>query len=725
VAQFKYANCLHKGWGVAVDLINAAKYYELAADQNHAEAQFNYAVCLHQGYGVAVDLIEAAKYYKLAADQNHAKAQFNYAKCLHQGHGVPVDLVEAAKYYKLAADQNLAEAQFNYAVCLRHGDGVAVDLVTAAQYYKLAAHQNDAEAQFNYALCLRRGDGVAIDLVKAAKYLKLAADQNDAKAQFNYANCLHQGYGVPIDLVTAGKYYKLAADQNHDKAQFAYGEGLEFGSISAPNAKRAVFHYERGAESGNCDAQRRLGHFLEFGEGIPRNAKQAAECYRLSAENGDIQSAVAVGFCTEHGIGVKRNVFASLAFYQAAARQKDSDGAFHCALLHQYGIGGDEDLDESASYYQIRSHRRLIPQNSFRCLRIPKKAPAPRVRLTGQLESGRPLDDCTPACRARSLSQSDTRRGFVDDFTSVRSLTVPQDSSSYLTSTVGSETGRVIGTGGFSKVTVRQDRITGDFVAVKHVSEFHQQFFMREVETLVKLNHPCVLRIRNWAPSKDRKDPEIHMEFATYGSLKEVLEKVNAGDKPTFWNPTGIGSIICGFVLGMRYVHWRQILHLDLKPSNILVNGNGHPLVGDFGSSRLVSDSNRSDEMPTVHYAAPELYKEGAKRTTKCDVFSFGLVLYELLVRKPVFDPSEHPFAVIRRLRAMDLPEIPVETGSVMTTLIRWCWETDPEARPSFQQIFKMFESCRFEILPAADPIELGNFCTAINRWEVRAGIRF
>jgi serine/threonine protein kinase len=215
------------------------------------------------------------------------------------------------------------------------------------------------------------------------------------------------------------------------------------------------------------------------------------------------------------------------------------------------------------------------------------------------------------------------------------------------------------------------------------------------------------------------------MEFATHGSLKGVLEKVNSGEKPTFWNATGSGILICGFVLGMRYVHWRQILHLDLKPSNILVNGNGYPLIGDFGSSRLVSDDNRSEETATVHYAAPEMYREEARCTTKCDVFSFGLILYEILVRKPVFDPSERPFAVIRRLWAMDFPDIPAETGSVMTKLIRWCWETDPQARPSFQQIFKMFESERFEIVPGADPIELSNFCTTVNRWEERAGIRF
>jgi hypothetical protein len=60
-----------------------------------------------------------------------------------------------------------------------------------------------------------------------------------------------------------------------------------------------------------------------------------------------------------------------------------------------------------------------------------------------------------------------------------------------------------------------------------------------------------------------------------------------------------------------------------------------------------------------------------------------------------------------------------------MTKLIRCCWETDPQARPSFQHIFKMVQSEGFKILPRAGPVELSNFCTTVNRREERAGIRF
>jgi TPR repeat protein len=55
-----------------------------------------------------MDLVEAARYYKIAADQNHARGQYEYAVCLANGRGVPVDGIAAARYFKLAADHNLA-----------------------------------------------------------------------------------------------------------------------------------------------------------------------------------------------------------------------------------------------------------------------------------------------------------------------------------------------------------------------------------------------------------------------------------------------------------------------------------------------------------------------------------------------------------------------------------------------------------------------------------------
>jgi TPR repeat protein len=71
--------------GIAINLIDAAKYLKMSADQNHTNAQFTYGLCLAEGRGVEINLIDAAKYLKMSADQNHANAQFTYGLYFGEG----------------------------------------------------------------------------------------------------------------------------------------------------------------------------------------------------------------------------------------------------------------------------------------------------------------------------------------------------------------------------------------------------------------------------------------------------------------------------------------------------------------------------------------------------------------------------------------------------------------------------------------------------------------
>jgi serine/threonine protein kinase len=174
----------------------------------------------------------------------------------------------------------------------------------------------------------------------------------------------------------------------------------------------------------------------------------------------------------------------------------------------------------------------------------------------------------------------------------------------------------------------------------------------------------------------------------------------------------------------MRYIHFSGVIHRDLKPSNILLNEKGHPLISDFGSSRFeADDATPTRQDSTVHYAAPEQCLEDAALTSKVDVFTFGLLLYELLVHYPVFPQSNTPFDVIRCLRNRDLPAVPTHCGSVMQNLIPRCWLPDPGKRPSFDEILSDFRSCQFNILPNADSTEIDDFYQAIVEWERRDGI--
>jgi serine/threonine protein kinase len=217
---------------------------------------------------------------------------------------------------------------------------------------------------------------------------------------------------------------------------------------------------------------------------------------------------------------------------------------------------------------------------------------------------------------------------------------------------------------------------------------------------------------------------EIHTEYAVNGSLADVLRRVQRGSTFSFWNDTGKAIIICGIVLGMRYVHSRGIMHRDLKPSNILINDLGQTLIGDFGTSRYeCDDATWTGDTGTVHYAAPEQYQDKEGYTSKVDIFSFGLILYEILAGAAVFPVSMTPFQIMRQVLKGDMPSIPERFGEFMQNLIPRCWSMDSQSRPSFEDIFLELQSRDFNIFPGADRRVIREYVTGILAWEARSAL--
>jgi serine/threonine protein kinase len=209
------------------------------------------------------------------------------------------------------------------------------------------------------------------------------------------------------------------------------------------------------------------------------------------------------------------------------------------------------------------------------------------------------------------------------------------------------------------------------------------------------------------------------MEYISNGSLARVLRLGRNGSKPWFWTPTGITIIICGIVLGMRYMHSKEFTHFDLKPENIFLDANGRALIGDFGESRY-----RSNELTptrgagTPRYSAPELFSEEVDHTATVDVFSFGLILYEIVVGSAVFPQALKAFEIIGRHRTHYQPDIPSYVLPVLQELIRQCLSPNPDDRPSFSDILQVFESNDFKLLPEANLRVVRSYVRGLLDWE-------
>lgn len=145
---------------------------------------------------------------------------------------------------------------------------------------------------------------------------------------------------------------------------------------------------------------------------------------------------------------------------------------------------------------------------------------------------------------------------------------------------------------------------------------------------------------------------------------------------------------------GMKYLHtasWPPIIHRDLKTPNVLIDSLDERAeviakVADFGLSQVLASTTQGRSVANPVWLAPEIMK-AEEYTEKADVYSFGVMLYELASRQDFFGDSKFMSALENRVIEGERPIIPSSTPPEFTKLIQECWDGDPEKRPSFIEI--------------------------------------
>ncbi|KAL6492993.1 hypothetical protein OROGR_032752 [Orobanche gracilis] len=151
---------------------------------------------------------------------------------------------------------------------------------------------------------------------------------------------------------------------------------------------------------------------------------------------------------------------------------------------------------------------------------------------------------------------------------------------------------------------------------------------------------------------------------------------------------------------GMSYLHSNNIIHRDLKAANILMDENEVVKIADFGVSRVQLQSGvMTAETGTYRWMAPDVI-EHKPYNHKADVFSFGVVLWELLAGKQVpyahLTPLQAAVGVVQKgLR----PTIPGHTHPLVVELLERCWQQEPSLRPEFSEIIEILQYMAKEIL--------------------------
>ncbi|KAL0480807.1 hypothetical protein AKO1_006924 [Acrasis kona] len=214
-----------------------------------------------------------------------------------------------------------------------------------------------------------------------------------------------------------------------------------------------------------------------------------------------------------------------------------------------------------------------------------------------------------------------------------------------------------------------------------------------EAGVMSSLRHPNILLFMGIVP----RFPNICIvtEFAENGNLYDVLQNKVVDDRMFF-------RMIKDICYGMNYLHNKNILHLDLKPLNLLVDDNLNVKVSDFGISRIMIPNEEEDLGPTgygtILYMAPELIYEPITYSFAADVFGFGVLVFELMYLR------EHPdtnftiqdsigYDLVREpVSKFKEPVMPPWWMETFNGLICECTLNDHTKRPTFEKILKILD---------------------------------
>lgn len=238
-----------------------------------------------------------------------------------------------------------------------------------------------------------------------------------------------------------------------------------------------------------------------------------------------------------------------------------------------------------------------------------------------------------------------------------------------------------IGTGGMSDVFKAKDHTLGRFVAIKVLKpEFSEDVnfvtkFRTEAQSAAGLEHPNIVNI--YDVGSENGMHYIVMEYVEGITLKTYIEKKG---QLTFKEAVSI-AIQVG--RGIEAAHNKGIIHRDIKPQNIIISTEGKVKVTDFGIARAAtSNTISSDVMGSVHYASPEQARNGFV-DGKSDIYSLGIVMYEMVTGRVPFDGDTTVAVAIQHLQEEIVPpsayasNLPIS----MEKIILKCTQKNPDRR--------------------------------------------
>ncbi|KAJ7969154.1 Receptor-like kinase [Quillaja saponaria] len=283
-----------------------------------------------------------------------------------------------------------------------------------------------------------------------------------------------------------------------------------------------------------------------------------------------------------------------------------------------------------------------------------------------------------------------------------------------------------LGRGGFGKV-YKGKLPNGCLVAVKllDTSRWNGEDFVNEVSSISRTSHVNIVTLLGFCLESNRK--ALIYEFMSNGSLANFIynDRITSNNSynPLSWEK--LLQIALGIARGLGYLHqWcnTRILHLDIKPQNILLDENLIPKIADFGlakfspSTEIITSMTRA--RGTIGYVAPEMWNRNFGISNKSDVYSYGMMILEMVggrknLNAEASQSSEIYFPqwvynLLQRGSYLRINGVITtednEIAKKMVLVGLWCIQTNPSDRPSISSVIHMLEGNTESLLVPPNP---------------------
>jgi eukaryotic-like serine/threonine-protein kinase len=256
----------------------------------------------------------------------------------------------------------------------------------------------------------------------------------------------------------------------------------------------------------------------------------------------------------------------------------------------------------------------------------------------------------------------------------------------------------LVGHGGMSSVYRAHDRLLERKVALKILHERYGEDdeyierFRREARAVAQLSHPNIVTVIDRGEDDGRQF--IVFEYVEGDNLKEIVEREG---------PLALDEVVTlglEIARGLAFAHERGIVHRDVKPQNVLLNGDGHAKVTDFGIARSLDVEKGVTQTGTVlgtsDYIAPE-QASGQVVNRSTDVYSLGVVLFELLTGTVPFRGESFVAVALQHVNEPppSVLELRPDTPPRLARLVDAALAKDPDERPSMDELVAELEALR------------------------------